>query len=188
MNRERIKCPGCDLQLPAGDLQAQMAHLEGEHSEIIRGRLEDAGFRRGEDGEWIDTLVGAYDCFDTSKLDVEMARPDVGGSWSAHGEAQDFVVDRGEIVATARPETLAWLLQHMLPPYPLFFAGDARWSITHLRMPCHDEPAKLSGEQEIALVAAEFPEEALHPFELDALHEASQFGSHGYTPDEDWNG
>lgn len=103
----------------------------------------------------------------------------VGGTWHA-GD--------GEMVVTARPETLAWLLEHMLPPYPLFFAGDARWSITHLRMPCHDEPMGLSGEQEIALVGAGIPEERLHPFELDALHEAGRLGAWGYTPDEDWNG
>jgi hypothetical protein len=120
----------------------------------------------------------SFDDFNTRGLpeDEEAA---VGGCWSNHGEA-------GDLVVTARPETLSWLLQHMLLPYPLFFVGDARWGIAHLRMPCHDEPMGLSPEQEIALVRAGLPEGALHPFELDALHEACRLGAYGYTPEEDW--
>jgi hypothetical protein len=49
------KCPGCDLELPEGDVRAQKEHMEEHHPEIIAERLENAGFRQ-EGEEWIDTL------------------------------------------------------------------------------------------------------------------------------------
>jgi hypothetical protein len=59
MNRELVKCPGCDLQLPAGALNTQRRHMESEHPELIAKRLEDAGFEQLPGGGWRDTLVGA---------------------------------------------------------------------------------------------------------------------------------
>ena len=52
-----IECPalGCDVRLPEHDIKAQREHMESEHPEIIRERLEAAGFRQGDDG-WVDTL------------------------------------------------------------------------------------------------------------------------------------
>ena len=47
-------CPYCDHQ--AADARAEIAHMEAEHPEIIRARLEDAGFVHS-DGQWIDTLT-----------------------------------------------------------------------------------------------------------------------------------
>ena len=43
MAEAMIRCPGCRLELPAGDLAAQVAHMEVEHPEIIAGRLEEIG-------------------------------------------------------------------------------------------------------------------------------------------------
>jgi len=36
-----LKCPGCELHLPAEDLQAQATHLEQHHPEIIEQRLKN---------------------------------------------------------------------------------------------------------------------------------------------------
>ncbi len=40
---EIIKCPGCNLELSASDLPAQIKHMEDEHSEIIAERLYNSG-------------------------------------------------------------------------------------------------------------------------------------------------
>jgi hypothetical protein len=37
-----MKCPGCDLVLPDDDLQAQAAHMEDEHPEIITERMNES--------------------------------------------------------------------------------------------------------------------------------------------------
>jgi hypothetical protein len=34
-------CPGCGLEIPEGDLSAQIAHMEANHPEIIAQRLTD---------------------------------------------------------------------------------------------------------------------------------------------------
>lgn len=39
-----VPCPaGCGLELPAGDLAAQAAHMEAEHPEVVAARLEEIG-------------------------------------------------------------------------------------------------------------------------------------------------
>ncbi len=40
-----IKCPGCDLQLPEDDLNAQVQHMEQFHPEIIGERHRKVGIR-----------------------------------------------------------------------------------------------------------------------------------------------
>lgn len=50
-------CPGCGLALPAWNQDAQIAHMEAEHPEIIAERLRCAGFVQDAAGEWIDTLA-----------------------------------------------------------------------------------------------------------------------------------
>ena len=50
------KCPGCDVQLLADDLRAQVAHMQDAHPEIIQARLEASGFALIE-GEWVDQLT-----------------------------------------------------------------------------------------------------------------------------------
>lgn len=37
-----LQCPGCELLLPADDLLAQKAHMEAEHPEIIKRRLDES--------------------------------------------------------------------------------------------------------------------------------------------------
>ena len=34
-----IKCPGCGLELPENDLEAQVKHMEEKHPDIIAERL-----------------------------------------------------------------------------------------------------------------------------------------------------
>jgi hypothetical protein len=85
---ELIKCPGCDLQLPIGDLQTQAAHMQAEHPEVIEGRLERAGFERDDKGEWQD-MLSPMDEFRPGNIDVAM-EPGLGGTWSADlGEVED---------------------------------------------------------------------------------------------------
>lgn len=48
------KCPGCDLYLPTEDHAIQQYHMETNHPEIIKKRLESAGFIY-VDGRLIDT-------------------------------------------------------------------------------------------------------------------------------------
>lgn len=56
--RDQEKCPGCGLRLSGHDLDAQTRHMQEKHPEIIERRLTDAGFVRGEDGRWVDTMAG----------------------------------------------------------------------------------------------------------------------------------
>ncbi len=53
-SRPLIVCPGCPLELADDDLMGQRDHMTAHHPEIITQRLEEAGFRRGHDGRWID--------------------------------------------------------------------------------------------------------------------------------------
>lgn len=48
------QCPACQMRLPADDLMAQRAHITAAHPELVEQRLRSAGFRRDDDGEWID--------------------------------------------------------------------------------------------------------------------------------------
>ena len=53
-----VVCPYCgDLQ--ADGMEAEIAHMNEKHADIIESRMLAAGFRRGPDGEWIDCLSGA---------------------------------------------------------------------------------------------------------------------------------
>lgn len=36
-----IKCPGCNLRLPKHDTDAQVAHMDKHHPEIIARRLKE---------------------------------------------------------------------------------------------------------------------------------------------------
>lgn len=42
-----VKCPGCPLKLPTGDLAAQKAHMEADHPGIIAARLAEVERLRG---------------------------------------------------------------------------------------------------------------------------------------------
>lgn len=44
-----IQCPGCCLELPADDTDAQVAHMEEYHPEIIAQRLHDEGLHHEAD-------------------------------------------------------------------------------------------------------------------------------------------
>ena len=37
-----VRCPGCELALPAGNPRAEIAHLQERRPEIIAGRLREA--------------------------------------------------------------------------------------------------------------------------------------------------
>jgi hypothetical protein len=53
-----VQCPGCDLRLPADDNDAQIAHMEANHPEVIEQRLVAAGFMRDpHTGRWVDRLA-----------------------------------------------------------------------------------------------------------------------------------
>lgn len=57
MPEPMIKCPGCEVRLPQADIDAQKAHMEAEHPDLIAERLTDAGFEEQDDGTWRDTLA-----------------------------------------------------------------------------------------------------------------------------------
>jgi len=40
-NKGTIKCPGCDVRLPEDDIRAQMDHMDKNHPEIIKQRLNE---------------------------------------------------------------------------------------------------------------------------------------------------
>jgi hypothetical protein len=56
------ECPYCDFKLsaslePRDRGRAEVAHMNEAHPKIIERRMLDAGFVRGADGEWVDTLA-----------------------------------------------------------------------------------------------------------------------------------
>lgn len=53
-------CPGCGVEISDEDLHAQVEHMEAHHPEIIRERLERAGFEVRDDGTVIDLLSDGY--------------------------------------------------------------------------------------------------------------------------------
>jgi hypothetical protein len=55
-------CPYCAFVVPDDvddrDVgQAELEHMNEAHADVIEERLLSAGFRRDQDGEWVDTLV-----------------------------------------------------------------------------------------------------------------------------------
>lgn len=40
-----VKCPGCELELPEDDVQAQIQHMESRHPDLIASRHRGAGIR-----------------------------------------------------------------------------------------------------------------------------------------------
>lgn len=40
---EMVSCPGCGMELPERDSQAQIEHMQAEHPEIIEARLSRVG-------------------------------------------------------------------------------------------------------------------------------------------------
>ena len=49
------RCPYCDFD--AATLAEEVAHMNAAHPDVVRGRLERAGFRWDDDaGRWIDVM------------------------------------------------------------------------------------------------------------------------------------
>jgi hypothetical protein len=48
---ERMKCPGCDLELSEDDVLGQIRHMEAEHPEIIEERRAEAALWDGWEDE-----------------------------------------------------------------------------------------------------------------------------------------
>lgn len=56
------QCPYCDYRIPGRLDREQRLYLEVEHTskqhpDVIEQRLEAAGFKRDQEGNWIDTLA-----------------------------------------------------------------------------------------------------------------------------------
>jgi hypothetical protein len=54
-----IQCPECGHELSERDTEGQRDHMQLEHPEVIEERLTKAGFVKGPDGKWEDTLASA---------------------------------------------------------------------------------------------------------------------------------
>lgn len=60
-----IKCPYCPYEFDGEKLSAyeiglkEKTHMESAHADVIEERMLKAGFRRGHDREWVDTLAAA---------------------------------------------------------------------------------------------------------------------------------
>ena len=58
-----LSCPFCGFGFEDDGMTSherglrEKEHMEAAHSEIIEERLTDAGFERGPNGEWVDTLA-----------------------------------------------------------------------------------------------------------------------------------
>lgn len=58
------RCPYCLFEIspelvgdPYARSHAEVAHMNEAHPDVVERRLTAAGFRRGADGDWIDTKV-----------------------------------------------------------------------------------------------------------------------------------
>ena len=49
-------CPYCGVDAPSAE--AEVAHMNAEHPEIVARRLREAGFVWDEQRGWTDTLAG----------------------------------------------------------------------------------------------------------------------------------
>lgn len=42
MAEETVKCPVCGVELPVGDIEAQMRHMDKQHPEVVAKRVAEA--------------------------------------------------------------------------------------------------------------------------------------------------